>query len=47
LHAIANYCTFSKDVAKYLEVEGDYSSRELVDTVLWRVGVVVVKARIW
>jgi hypothetical protein len=46
LHAIADYCTFSKDLTKYLEEIGDYSSRELVDAVLWCVGAVVVKARI-
>jgi len=46
LHAIAGYCTMSKDVTKYLEEEGDYSSRELIDAVLWCVGAVVVKARI-
>jgi len=46
LHAIADYCTFSKDLTKYLEEDGDYSSRELVDAVLWCVGAVVVKARI-
>lgn len=46
LHAIADYCTFDKDLTKYLEEEGDYSSRELVDAVLWCVGAIVVKARI-
>lgn len=46
LYDIANYCTFSKDLTKYLEEEGDYSSRELVDAVLWCVGAVVVKSRI-
>lgn len=46
LYAIANYCTFSKDLTKYLEEEGDHSSRELVDAVLWCVGAIVVKARI-
>jgi len=46
LHAIAGYCTMSKDITKYLEEEGDYSSRELIDAVLWCVGAVVVKARI-
>ncbi|MBC7976015.1 MAG: hypothetical protein H7138_13670 [Myxococcales bacterium] len=46
LYAIANYCTTSKDLTKYLEEEGDHSSRELVDAVLWCVGAVVVKARI-
>lgn len=46
LHSIANYCTFNKDLTKYLEEEGDYSSRELVDAVLWCIGAVVVKARI-
>lgn len=46
LYAIADYCTFSKDLTKYLEEEGDYSSRELVDAVLWCVGAVVVKSRI-
>jgi hypothetical protein len=46
LHAIADYCTTSKDLTKYFEEEGDYSSDELVDAVLWCVGAVVVKARI-
>jgi hypothetical protein len=46
LHAIADYCTMSKDLTKYLEEEGDYSSRELIDAVLWCVGAVVMKARI-
>jgi hypothetical protein len=46
LHAIADYCTFSKDLTKYLEEEGDFSSRELVDAVLWCVGAIVVKSRI-
>ncbi len=46
LSAIADYCTFDKDLTKYLEEEGDYSSRELVDAVLWCVGAVVVKSKI-
>jgi hypothetical protein len=46
LYAIANYCTFNKDLTKYLEEEGDHSSRELVDAVLWCVGAIVVKSRI-
>lgn len=46
LHAIADYCTTSKDLTRYLEEVGDHSSRELVDAVLWCVGAVVVKARI-
>jgi hypothetical protein len=46
LYAIADYCTFNKDLTKYLEEEGDYSSRELVDGVLWCVGAVAVKSRI-
>jgi hypothetical protein len=46
LYAIVDYCTFSKDLTKYLEEEGDYSSRELVDAVLWCVGAIVVKSRI-
>jgi len=46
LYAIADYCTTNKDLTKYLEEEGDHSSRELVDAVLWCVGAVVVKARI-
>ena len=46
LHAIADYCTMSKDITKYLEEEGDYSSRELIDAVIWCVGAVVMKARI-
>lgn len=46
LYSIADYCTMSKDLTKYLEEEGDYSSDELVDAVLWCVGAVVVKARI-
>lgn len=46
LYSIANYCTMSKDLTKYLEEEGDYSSNGLVDAVLWCVGAVAVKARI-
>lgn len=46
LYSIADYCTFSKDLTKYLEEEGDYSGRDLVDAVLWCVGAVVVKSRI-
>jgi len=46
LYAIADYCTTSKDLTKYLEEVGDHSSRELVDAVLWCVGAVVMKARI-
>jgi hypothetical protein len=46
LYAIADYCTMNKDLTKYLEEEGDYSSDELVDAVLWCVGAVTVKARI-
>ncbi|HET7502561.1 MAG TPA: hypothetical protein VFK02_16185 [Kofleriaceae bacterium] len=46
LHAIADYCTVEKDLTKYFEQDGDYSSDELVDAVLWCVGAVVVKARI-
>jgi hypothetical protein len=46
LYAIADYCTVSKDLTKYLEEVGDYSSDELVDAVLWCIGAVVVKARI-
>jgi hypothetical protein len=46
LYAIADYTTKSKDLTKYLEEDGDHSSRELVDAVLWCVGAVVVKARI-
>jgi hypothetical protein len=46
LYSIADYCTINKDLTKYLEEEGDYSSNELVDAVLWCVGAVVVKAKI-
>jgi hypothetical protein len=46
LYAIADYCTMSKDITKYLEEDGDYSSSELIDAVLWCVGAVVVKARV-
>ena len=46
LYSIADYCTMSKDITKYLEEDGEYSSQELVDAVLWCVGVVVVKARV-
>jgi hypothetical protein len=44
LHAIADYCTVNKDITRYLEEEGDSSSRELVDAVLWCVGAVAAKA---
>jgi hypothetical protein len=46
LYTIADYCTTNKDITKYLEEEGDHSSRELIDAVLWCVGAVVMKARI-
>jgi hypothetical protein len=46
LYDIANYCTFSKDLTKYLEEEGDYSKEELIDAVLWCVGVVAVNSTI-
>lgn len=46
LYSIADYCTTSKDLTKYLEEEGDYSSDELVNTVLWCVGAVVAMARV-
>lgn len=46
LGAIADYCTTHDDVTRYLEEDGDYASRELVDAVLWCVGVVAVSARI-
>lgn len=40
LGSVADYCTMNRDVTRYLEEEGDYSSRELLDAVLWCVGVV-------
>jgi len=46
LHAIADYCTTKTDLTNYFEADGDHSSRELIDAVLWCVGAVVVKARI-
>jgi hypothetical protein len=46
LHSIADYCTMNKDLTKYLEEEGDYSSDALVDAMLWCVGAVAVKARV-
>ncbi|MBC7973742.1 MAG: hypothetical protein H7138_02070 [Myxococcales bacterium] len=46
LFAIADYCTFHKDLTKYLEEVGDHASRELVDAVLWCVGAVVVKSKV-
>jgi hypothetical protein len=46
LFSIADYCTMDKDLTKYLEEEGDYSSMELVDAVLWCVGAVTVMTRI-
>jgi hypothetical protein len=46
LYSIADYCTMSRDLTKYLEEEGDYSSDELVEAVLWCVGAVVVMARV-
>jgi hypothetical protein len=46
LHAIADYCTMNKDLTKYLEEEGDYSSEALVDAVLWCVGAVAVKSTV-
>lgn len=44
LHSIADYCTTNKDLTKYLEEEGDYSSEALRDAVLWCVGAVAVKS---
>jgi hypothetical protein len=46
LHSIANYCTMSKDLTKYMEEEGDYSSEPLTDAVLWCVGAVAVKSTV-
>lgn len=46
LHSIADYCTTSNDLTKYLEEVGEHSSRELVDAVIWCVGAVVMRARI-
>ena len=46
LYSIADYCTTSKDITKYLEEEGDFTSRQLVDAVLWCVGAITVKARV-
>lgn len=46
LYSIADYCTTSKDITKYLEEVGDHSSRELVDAILWCVGAIVVMSRI-
>lgn len=46
LYAIADYCTMNKDITKYLEEEGDYSGRELIDAILWCVGAIVMRARI-
>jgi hypothetical protein len=46
LYDIANYCTMSKDLTKYFEVEGEHSSAELVDAVLWCVGVVAAHSTI-
>jgi hypothetical protein len=34
LYSIADYTTTSKDLTRYLEEEGDYPSRQLVDAVL-------------
>jgi len=36
----------NKDLTKYLEEEGDDSSRELGDAISWCVGAVVAMARI-
>jgi len=33
LYSIADFCTMSKDLTKYFDEDGDYSSRELVDAV--------------
>jgi hypothetical protein len=46
LYSIADYTTTSKDITRYLEEEGDYSSRQLVDAVLWCVGAVVSKSKL-
>ena len=39
-------CTVNQDLTRYLDAEGHYSSRELVDAVLWCVGAVVAKAAV-
>jgi hypothetical protein len=46
LYSIADYTTTSKDLTRYLEEEGDYPSRQLVDAVLWCVGAVVMKGKL-
>jgi hypothetical protein len=46
LHSIANYCTMNKDLTKYMEEEGDYSSESLTDAVLWCIGAVAIKSTV-
>jgi hypothetical protein len=46
LHSIADYCTMNKDLTKYLEEEGDYSSEALTEAVLWCVGAITVKSTV-
>ena len=46
LYSIADYTTTSKDITRYLEEEGDYPSRQLVDAVLWCVGAIVMKSKL-
>jgi hypothetical protein len=46
LGSIADYCTTKYDLTRYLEEDGDYARQELLDAVLWCVGVVTVMARI-
>lgn len=46
LHSIADYCTLHRDLTKYLEEEGDFSSQALIGAVLWSVGAVTVRSTI-
>lgn len=46
LRSIADYCTFNKDLTKYLEEEGDFSSEALTSAVLWCVGAVTVRSTV-
>jgi hypothetical protein len=47
LHSIANFCTMDRNITKYLEEEGDYSSEALTDAVLWCVGAICVSSTIF
>lgn len=46
LRSIADYCTFNRDITKYLEEEGDFAGGDIIDAVLWCVGAIAVKSTV-